>query len=257
MYGPFTYVLLGVPYAVAQAAGLDPQLAVRLGVVGAMCFCLLLVFFTSWQMHRSRPVAWLCILFAVSTTPLAQWTTLVRGDFLAVGCSLTSIYLLMSPNRSLRVLGSSVFARIAVLIKSTFFSAPVAIVLWYLYKRQYREGAFRVAVFACLIIGGYTIALWREPLMLDHLMALRHPVLEYRGAFGTTLGRTLAACSPLCGTWLLLDRQESSDGRLSIRLLLDDVVGSSDHHHSPCGGKHKLFLGTASLLRGSRWSRLV
>jgi hypothetical protein len=182
MYGPLTYVLLGIPYTVAQAAGLDPQLLVRLGVVGAVCVCLLLVFSTSWQMHRSRPVAWLCILFAVSTTPLAQWTTQIRGDFLAVGCSLASIYLLMSPNRNLRVLGSSIFAGIAILIKSTFISAPVAIVLWCLYKRQYREGALWVAVFACLTVGGYAIALWREPLMLDHLMALRHPVLEYRGA---------------------------------------------------------------------------
>jgi len=182
IYGPLTYVLLGVPYTIARAAGLDPQLLVRLGVVGAMCVCLLLVFSTSRRMHPSRAVAWLCILFAVSSTPFAQWTTQIRGDFLAVGCSLASIYLLMSSNRNLRVLGSPVLAGIAVLIKSTFLSAPVAIVLWCLYKRQYREGALWVAVFACLIIGGYAIALWREPLMLDHLMALRHPVAEYRGA---------------------------------------------------------------------------
>src|SRR5262245_59421222 len=38
LYGPLSYVLLGVPYALAEAAGIPPRVMVRLGVVGALCF---------------------------------------------------------------------------------------------------------------------------------------------------------------------------------------------------------------------------
>jgi hypothetical protein len=42
IYGPLTYVLLAMPYRLAQVAGMTPQVLVRLGIMGALCLCVLL-----------------------------------------------------------------------------------------------------------------------------------------------------------------------------------------------------------------------
>ena len=71
LYGPLTYVLLSVPYRLAQATGVTPQVLVRLGVVGAVCLCIWLVYLISRRLYSSRSMAWLCVLFAVSALPMA------------------------------------------------------------------------------------------------------------------------------------------------------------------------------------------
>src|ERR1035438_5207720 len=48
--------------------------------------------------------------------------------------------------------------------------------------RKYKEAVFWATGFALTVVGGYAIVWWREPLMLKHVAALRHPVLEYRQA---------------------------------------------------------------------------
>jgi hypothetical protein len=92
IYGPLTYILLAIPYKLAQAAGIAPAVLVRLGIVGALCLGLLLIFLISRWLYGSRSVAWLCVLFALSALPLAEWTTQIRGDFLALTWSLLSVY---------------------------------------------------------------------------------------------------------------------------------------------------------------------
>ena len=183
IYGPLTYVLLAVPYRLAQAAGITPQVLVRLGIVGALCLCVLLIFLISRRLYSSRPIAWLCALFAVSALPLASWTTQIRGDFLALALSLLSLYwLLLTNGRSPQAIGAAVCAAIALLVKQTFFAVPIAIVSWLIYRRRYKDAVLWATGVALTVVGGYSIVWWREPLMLKHIAALRHPVLEYRQA---------------------------------------------------------------------------
>jgi len=182
VYGPLTYVLLAIPYRLAQAAGIAPQVVVRLGIVGALCLCVLLIFLISRRLYSSCPIAWLCALFAVSALPIAEWTTQIRGDFLALGFSLLSVYLFLLANGRPRTIGAAVCAGIALLVKQTFWAAPIAIVSWLIYRRRYEEVLFWAIGFACIVVGGYAIAWWREPLMLKHIAAVRHPIFEYRQA---------------------------------------------------------------------------
>ncbi len=179
LYGPLTYVLLAIPYRLAQAAGITPQVLVRAGIVGALCWCVLLTFMISRRLYSSRTMAWLCALFAVSALPMATWTTQIRGDFLALAWSLLSLYWFLHTNGRPRGIGAAICAGIALLVKQTFVAVPIAIVSWLIYRRRYKEAFLWSASLALTVLGGYAIACWREPLMLKHIAALRHPVLHY------------------------------------------------------------------------------
>ena len=182
LYGPLTYVLLAIPYRLAEAAGVTPRGLVRLGVVGALCLCVLLIFLISRRLYTSRPIAWLCVLFAVSALPLAPSTTQIRGDFLAVALSLLSVYWFLLTNGRPQAIGAAICAGMAPLVKQTFFAVAIAIVGWLIYRRRYKEAVFWATGVALTVVGGYAIVWWREPLMLKHIATLRHPVFEYRGA---------------------------------------------------------------------------
>jgi hypothetical protein len=183
IYGPLTYVLLAIPYRLAQVAGITPQVLVRLGIVGALCLCVLLVFLISRRLNSSsRPTAWLCALFAVSALPMASWTTQIRGDFLALAFSFLSVYLFLFTNGRPREIGAAICAGIAPLVKQTFLAVPIAIIGWLVYTRRYKEALFWATGFTLTVVGGYAIVWWHEPLILKHIAALRHPVLEYRYA---------------------------------------------------------------------------
>jgi hypothetical protein len=179
LYGPLTYVLLAIPYRLAQAAGITPQVLVRVGIVGALCLCVLLTFMISRRLYGSRPMAWLCALFAVSALPMASWTTQIRGDFLALALSLLSLYWFLLTNGRPRGIGAAICAGIALLVKQTFVAVPLAIVSWLIYRRRYKEAFLWSTGLALTVLGGYAIAWWREPLMLKHIAALRHPILHY------------------------------------------------------------------------------
>jgi hypothetical protein len=182
LYGPFTYLLLGIPFSLARFAGVRPELAVRFAIFGALCLCVLWVFLLSRRLHRSRTVAALCILFALSVSPMARWTTQIRGDFLALAFSLASIYAVLRGNARRQVLSGAIVAGIAVLVKQTSVAAPIAITIWLLYRRRHKDAIYFVIGFAAVVAGGYSFELWREPLMLKHIAAIRHPVLEFREA---------------------------------------------------------------------------
>ncbi len=179
LYGPLTYVLLAIPYRLAQAAGIPPQVLVRLVIVGALCLCVLLTFMISRRLYSSRPMAWLCALFAVSALPMATWTTQIRGDFLALALSLLSFYWFLLANGRRRGIGAAICAGVALLVKQTFVAVPIAIVSWLIYRRRYKEAFLWSTSLALTVLGGYAIACWREPLMLKHIAALRHPILHY------------------------------------------------------------------------------
>ena len=187
LYGPLTYVILYIPYALAQVTGVSPEVAVRIAIVGALCVCVLFIFMISRQLYRSRLISWLCVLFAVSSTALVDLTTLIRPDCLALGASLMSIYVFIRGKGRLQMIGTAMCAGIAVLVKQTFLAAPVAITCWFIYNRRYKDAAFFTAGVLLTVAAGYAFVLWREPLLLKHVGAIRHPILEYRGAVDVIL----------------------------------------------------------------------
>lgn len=180
LYGPLTYVLLAIPYAVAQVVGIPPATAVRIVMLGALCVCLLLVSLLSRRLYGSRPVSWLCVLFALSASPLANAP--IRGDLLAAAFSLLSVHLILRGNGRFQVTGTALCAATAVLVKQTFIAAPVAITCWLVYRRRYRDAAAMVAVCAMVVAGGYAFFLLRDPASLQHLAAIRHPIFDLPGA---------------------------------------------------------------------------
>jgi hypothetical protein len=191
LYGPLTYVFLAIPYRLAQAAGITPQVLVRLGIVGALCLCVFLTFMISRRLYSSRPMAWLCALFAVSALPMVSWTTAIRGDFLALALSLLSLYWFLLTNGRPRLIGAEICAGMAILVKQTFFAVPIAIVTWLIFRRRYKDAFLWSTGLALTVLGGYAIAGWREPLMLKHIAALRHPIFGYGEAL-RILGNALS-----------------------------------------------------------------
>jgi len=115
----------------------------------------------------------------VSALPMASWTTQIRGDFLALVLSLFSLYWFLVTNGRPRGIGAAICAGIALLVKQTFVAVPLAIVSWLIYRRRYKEAFLWSTSLALTVLGGYAIAWWREPLMLKHIAALRHPILHY------------------------------------------------------------------------------
>jgi hypothetical protein len=194
LYGPLTYVLLSIPYRLAEAAGVTPQLLVRLTIVGAVCLCVLFIYLISKRLYGSRSIALLCALFAVSTLPMAQWTTQIRSDFLGLAVSLASIYWFLAKNGRPQTICAAICAGLAPLFKQTFVAAPIGIVAWLIYRRRYKEAALWALTVALTVVGGYAIEGWREPLMFKTVAALRHPVLEYTRGFAIILD---AICQPV------------------------------------------------------------
>ncbi len=182
LYGPLTYVVLAVPYAMAQAAGISPPVLVRLVIAGALGLCVVFVFLISRRLYTSRPIAWLCALLAISVLPLASWTTQIRGDFLALAMSLLSLHWFLLVNARGRTSGAAISSGMALLVKQTFVAVPVAISVWLIYRRRYWDAVVWATSVAATVAGGYAIVWWREPLMLKHIAALRHPIFEFREA---------------------------------------------------------------------------
>ncbi len=78
IYGPLTYALLAILGLTGASLGIAPRVLVRLGVVGALGIDVLLIFLIGRRLYGSRPIAWLCALFAVSALPLDNWTTQIQ-----------------------------------------------------------------------------------------------------------------------------------------------------------------------------------
>jgi Dolichyl-phosphate-mannose-protein mannosyltransferase len=182
VYGPLTYSVLSIPYRLAEAAGFRVDLAVRVAVVLTFALCLFLVFLISRRLSHSSMDGTLSVLFALAVLPLADWTTQIRGDFLALTWCLLGVFLILRSTGALQTVLAACCAAVGLLVKQTFIAAPIAIVLWLFVTRRTKEAMLSVTAMILLVAGGYAFVAWREPLMLQHVQALKPPVLEYRGA---------------------------------------------------------------------------
>jgi hypothetical protein len=206
LYGPAFYVFLAIPYRLAEAAGVAPQVPVRLCLLGVFCGCLALIFLMARRLYGSRRMAGLSALFAVSLLPVASWTTQIRSDFLGVFFSLLSIYLFLLKEGTPGWAAAAVCAGVALLVKQTFVAVPVAMAGWLIYRRRYKESIFWAGAVALTAGGGYAVAWWREPLLWQHMAAIRHPIFEYREALntiGTALSQPVVPFCMVAGLLIL------------------------------------------------------
>ena len=210
LYGPLMYLLLSAPYKLALAAGIAPQLLVRLGVVGTVGLCVWLTYLISRRMDSSRPVAWLCALFAVSALPLGHWTTQVRGDFFGLLFSLAGMYLFLARDSRVGTIASALCAGLAPLAKQTFVAVPLVIFGWLLFRRRYKEAAWWAAGVLLTTVGGYALVGWHDPAMLKTIAVLRHPILEYPHALAIFFDAVSQPVVPfaLIGAFLSLEKRD-------------------------------------------------
>src|ERR1700678_2739558 len=100
-------------------------------------------------------MAWLCVLFAVSALPMADWTTQIRSDFLGLAVSLVSVYWFLVKNGRPQTIGAAICAGLGPLFKQTFLAAPIAVVAWLIHRRRYKEAALWTVTVALTAAGGY------------------------------------------------------------------------------------------------------
>jgi hypothetical protein len=216
LYGPLTYLVPAAPYALAQTAGVTPQIFLRLAEVFALLVCLWLVYRVAHRLYRSRSVAWVSVLFAASAAAFASWTTQIRGDLPAVAVSLFAIYLALRAERPSQTVTAAAAAGLALLTKQTFCAAAIAIVLWLLTLRRFKDAAV-CAIVTCLTVAfGYAIVLWREPLGLKHLAAIAHPTLNPAGAGALLLEAALQPVTPFAVLGAVLVLRKASRGGLLV-----------------------------------------
>jgi Dolichyl-phosphate-mannose-protein mannosyltransferase len=216
LYGPLTYLVLGVPYRLAQAAGVTPQMLVRLGVLAAFSLCVWLVYLIGKRLYGSRIIAWFCVLFAVSALPLAQWTTEIRGDFLGLAVALLSVYWFLRNDGRSPTLGAAICAGLAPLCKQTFLAVPLAVFSWLVFRRRFKNAASWAVTVGLTVGVGYAIVWWREPLMLKSIAALRHPVLEYPHALAIFMDALSQPVTPFAVIGALFILQNRAYDRLLL-----------------------------------------
>lgn len=209
LYGPLTYLFLAAPYALAQAAGGDPRIAVRLAELAALAACLRLIFLIGRRVYGSRPIAWLCVLFAASIEPFAAWTTQLRGDLPAAAASLLAVYLVAVSRGRARFIAAAICGGLAILVKQTFWASSIAIVVWLLYRRRFQDAALWVTCLVLTVGCGYGLALWREPLGMQHLAAMGRTLPDYRGALKIVADavRQPVALFAVLGAWAILRKR--------------------------------------------------
>jgi len=181
-YGPLTYAVLSLAYRAAGVIGQRPEVAVRVVLVAAFACSLFLVFLISRRLSRSTTVGWLSFLFAAAVLPIARWTTQIRGDFLALSCSLLGVSLFLRATTLPQTLAAATVAGLAVLFKQTFVTAPAAMVVCLLWERRFKDAAYVIVLLVVLVAGAYGLLQWREPLMVEHFRVLSRPFFDYGGA---------------------------------------------------------------------------
>lgn len=217
LYGPLTYAFLSLPYRVAEAVGASPMVTIRIALAGGVLMCLAMVFVLSRRLGGSNPVAWLSVLFALSTPALSGWVTQVRPDFLGLCFALLSLHLFLRMEGRRLPLAAIASAGVALLFKQTFVAAPAAILVYLLYRRRWMDALTWTAGVAITASGGYLLTLWREPMMLEHLAALRDPVFEIPGALSIVFGAIAVPVVPFAVAGAITElRNGSEPGRLIV-----------------------------------------
>jgi hypothetical protein len=178
LYGPLLYVLLSLPLRAIHWE--NGYLGPRLFILAFFLVCLYLVASISRKLIPHRSAVPVSLLLAASFAALRGWPIQLRGDFPSILFALLAIRLLLSSRPWAPALAGAA-AGFALTFKFTYVAAAAAGFLWLIYHKKWKPLiAFSTAA-ALTSLGVYSLALLREPHMLEHIFVLRSPVSQYRG----------------------------------------------------------------------------
>lgn len=206
LYGPLFYILLSLPSRLANQNIDAARILVRITIAGFWVAGLLLVFLIVYRISGSMKKGTVAVLLACAPHVIAHWTTQVRGDLLGITFSLLSIYFVLGAARCPNLAAGGVCSVLALLCKQTFVAAPVAVLVFLLWRRRFGHALIWCAVVCLGTTLGYGIVMWREPYASRELTALMPPIYDFQsgirlGTQGLWNGATLLALLGALAAW--------------------------------------------------------
>ena len=184
VYGPMLYAVFALPGRFVTVA--NPLLLPRLIVLGAFLLCIATVVSIARKLIP-HPTWWLWSLpLGLSFSAMVEWVLQLRGDFLAVLCALLALRLLLSDS-SRAVLAAGACAGFATQFKFTYVAALGAGFLWLLARRRWKDLAAFSLAGALTSIGLYAAFMAREPRLVENVLGLGKPIMDYAGAAAVVL----------------------------------------------------------------------
>ncbi len=179
LYGPMLYVLLAIPGRLVT--GGNPLLGPRLIVITAFLLCVALAASITRVLMPHRKVWLWSVPLALSFGTMSPWVLQLRGDFPAIMFNLLAVRLLLA-RKSGAALMAGACAGFATQFKFIYVAALGAGFLWLVANRRWRAAACFTLAGAVTSAGIYGVFVWREPRLLDNVLALRRFPSDYAGA---------------------------------------------------------------------------
>jgi hypothetical protein len=235
VYGPLLYSVLAIPGRFITAG--NPLLGPRLIVMAAFLLSVGAAVSIARKLLPHRRVWLWSIPLSLSFTTMSAWVLQIRGDFLAISFSLLAVRLLLSRWGWRAALLAGLCAGLAPQFKFTYVAALASGLLWLAVRRRWKSLAAFAVGGGVTCIGIYVFFLLREPWMLDNLLALRKPIVDFAGLMKVAhdfsiepvalLGLSALPFLPwrLRGRWTLLTSFTAIS--LSIALITDLQAGGN------------------------------
>ncbi len=186
-YGPLFYLALAGAGRVCKGDAFEIRLLLRLIVFGSYVVAGLVGYLLARTAGASRSAATLSAVAIWAAPQLWMfWNVTVRPDFPGLVLSLLGIwFILRRESPAFRaVILSGVCCAAGVLIKQSFVAAPLAIALFFVFRRSYRY--FAVFAASGLLVGlsviGY-LTLHGEPVVREMLIISHSPFAVHSGVF--------------------------------------------------------------------------
>jgi hypothetical protein len=189
LYSPFLYLMHDAAWMAMPWPG-NPYFGPRLLELFCFLTCIAVTGALTRRLIPVRSAFWLGVLLASSYFIVIFWVLQLRSDFPGIGCSLLTLWLLISPGRR-SALYAGACAGLALQFKITFVTAAAAGFLWLLLYRRWRALCEFTCAAGVFSLGLYAAFAWREPEMLKHILMMRKMIPHPSGVI--TFWRDLAA----------------------------------------------------------------
>jgi hypothetical protein len=170
IYSPLMYGALALAQIVAPSE--NPYFGPRLLELIWFFACAAAAGLLATQLVPGKKVFVGGTLLTLSLWMITPWVMQLRADFPAICCSLLTLYFLLS-GKPRDVMWAGVCAGFAMQFKLTFVAALAAGGLWLILHRRWSD-LLRFWLPAAICSPGlYAVAWWREPRMLQNILAMR------------------------------------------------------------------------------------
>lgn len=205
VYGPLFYLFIAVIARIAHSNLFAILIVGR--AVSYLCFLAtgLLVYLCARRLGYPRSyaaIAWLGVAFCAD---FFSWNVTFRPDVPALMFGAVALYLALRSETGSRLnLGAAgLCAAAAVLLKQSIFMATLAIAIWLITSKRFRDLAVFVASVALPVIALFAFLQTREP-ALQRVMALRYTPKDVPSAITIVRHALLRADGALLMTFALI-----------------------------------------------------